>query len=228
MKLAALFSGGKDSTYSILRAQQMGHVVSCLITIIPHSAESHLLHHPNISHTKIQAESMGIPQMVARAESETIDELDLLRSVLKEAKTRFDIRGVVHGGILSEFQRSRFESAAEDAGLEVMAPLWKQDQKKYMSDLLGAGFEFVISSVSCQGLDESWLGRKVARADLAELERLSAKHGFNLSFEGGEAETFVVDCPLFEWPIKITKTQSSWDGYRGTIEILQTEKEHQC
>ncbi|MBI2128306.1 MAG: ATP-binding protein, partial [Nitrosarchaeum sp.] len=47
MKLAALFSGGKDSTYSILEAQKNGHVVKCLVTILASSDDSHLLHHPN-------------------------------------------------------------------------------------------------------------------------------------------------------------------------------------
>ena len=46
MKLAALFSGGKDSTYSIYKVKQMGHDVKCLVTIFPKSSNSHLLHFP--------------------------------------------------------------------------------------------------------------------------------------------------------------------------------------
>jgi diphthamide synthase (EF-2-diphthine--ammonia ligase) len=55
------------------------------------------------------------------------------------------------------------------------------------------------------------------------LEKLSQKHGFNLSFEGGEAETFVIDCPLFLQPIKIEKSKKIWDGYRGRFEILEAK-----
>ena len=62
MKLAALFSGGKDSTYAIFLAKKLGHTVEVLLTLNPNSEESHLLHYPNIEFTNLQAESMKIPQ----------------------------------------------------------------------------------------------------------------------------------------------------------------------
>lgn len=222
MKLAALFSGGKDSTFAILKARQMGHTVSCLVTVVPHSAESHLLHHPNIVYTKLQAESMGLPHLVAVSKGPG-DEGNLLKSLLSDAKERHSVGGVVHGGILSEFQKKNFERVAEELGLQVVVPLWKADQKQYMRQLIDSGFEFIVSSVSCDGLDESWLGKTITGQDLGRLELLSERYRFNLSFEGGEAETFVLNCPLFEWPIQITQSQRHWDGYRGTIEILDAK-----
>jgi diphthamide synthase (EF-2-diphthine--ammonia ligase) len=75
--------------------------------------------------------------------------------------------------------------------------------------------------VTSAGLDETWLGREITRDDVKQLERLSTKHGFNLTFEGGEAETFVLDCPLFYSPIVIIKANKIWDGYRGRFEITE-------
>lgn len=222
MNLAALFSGGKDSTYAIHAAQKMGHSVKCLVTILTISADSHLLHHQNIGLTALQAKSMGIPQILAISDSaETEKEVGLLRSSLQKARDEYKIDGVVHGGILSEFQKKNFEKIASDLNLQVISPIWKSDQAKYMDDLLEGGFEFVISSVSCDGLDDSWLGKKITRDDLAVLKKLAEKHGFNLSFEGGEAETFVTNCPLFSSPIKILESSKEWDGYRGIFEITQ-------
>jgi diphthine-ammonia ligase len=226
LKLAALFSGGKDSTYSIYKIMQMGHDVMCLITINPVSEESHLLHHPNIQSTIVQAQSMKMPQIMVRVDSDnTSEETSAIKSALSDAKSRYGIEGMVHGGILSQFQKGQFEGVANDLGLQVLAPIWKQDQKQYMETLLDSGFEFIITAVSCDGLDESWLGRKITKNDLATLQTLSTKYQFNLSFEGGEAETFVTNCPLFAWPIKITKSKKIWDGYRGRFEILQSEIE---
>ena len=34
--------------------------------------------------------------------------------------------------------------------------------------------------------------------NVRELESLSSRYGFNLNFEGGEAETIVVDCPIVQ------------------------------
>lgn len=224
MNLAALFSGGKDSTFSIYKAQKLGHTVTCLITILTSSPESHLLHHPNIELTKLQAKSMNIPQIVLEADSfETKKELELLKDALAKAKTEYKIEGIVHGGILSEFQKIRFESVAKSLNLQVISPIWKADQKQYMHELIDSGFEFIISAVSCDGLDESWLGKKITKNDLDTLALLSQKHKFNLSFEGGEAETFVVNCPLYSAPILIGDFKKEWDGYRGRFEILQAK-----
>ena len=65
MKLASLFSGGKDSVYAIHKAKLAGHQVECLITVFPKSSESHLLHHPNLIWTKLQSQSMKIPQLTS-------------------------------------------------------------------------------------------------------------------------------------------------------------------
>lgn len=224
MNLAALFSGGKDSTYAIYQAQKLGHTVKCLITILPNSADSHLLHHPNISQTNLQAKSMNIPQILIESDSDdTKQELQLLKEGLAKAKEDYLIDGLVHGGILSEFQKSGFESVAKDLGLEVIAPIWKKDQRQYMSDLIDSGFEFIIISVSCDGLDDSWLGKKITKQNLDSLIEKSQKYKFNLSFEGGEAETFVINCPLFSGMIEITDSHKHWDGYRGRFEILHAK-----
>ena len=92
-----------------------------------------------------------------------------------------------------------------------------------MENLLKSKFQFIIISVTSGGLDESWLGKEITTEDLITLQNLSQKNGFNLSFEGGEAETFVTNCPLFTSPIKIEKSKTSWDGYRGRFEILEAK-----
>ncbi|HWP78824.1 MAG TPA: diphthine--ammonia ligase [Candidatus Nitrosotenuis sp.] len=224
MNLAALFSGGKDSTFAIYEARRLGHVVKCLITILTPSAESHLLHHPNIEITSLQARSMKIPQITIKADStDTRMEIELIKKALKNAKTEYHVEGVLHGGILSEFQKTKFAEAAKSVNLEIIAPLWQRDQRRYMQEIIESGFEFIITSVSCDGLDRSWLGKIITKKDLEKLFELSEKFGFNVSFEGGEAETFVVNCPLYSAPIKITKSQTHWDGYRGRFQIMRAE-----
>jgi len=220
MKLAALFSGGKDSTYSIYKARQMGHDVKCLITLFPKSPNSHLLHFPNIKLTELQSETMNILHLVTELETdETNQEMNALGILLKKAKQDFQIDGLVHGGISSEFQKKRFENICKENDLNILTPLWKMNPKEYMNDLINSGFKFILTSVLSDGLDETWLGKVISISDISRLSGLSEKYGFNLNFEGGEAETFVVDCPLYSYPIKITKSEKIWDGYRGRFEI---------
>ena len=220
MKLAALFSGGKDSTYSIYKAKQMGHDVKCLVTVFPKSSNSHLLHFSTIELTKLQSKTLKIPQITLTLDSDELaEEMDALKILLERAKQDFQIEGLVHGGISSEFQKKCFEKVCKENDLEIITPLWKINAKEYMIDLIHSNFKFILTSVSSDGLDERWLGKIISMNDISQLNKLSEKYVFNLNFEGGEAETFVVDCPLYLSPIVIAKSKTIWDGYRGRFEI---------
>jgi ABC transporter with metal-binding/Fe-S-binding domain ATP-binding protein len=221
MKLAALFSGGKDSTYSIYLAKHQGHDVKCMLSVFPKSDESHLLHHPNMKWTSLQSESMKVPQITIESNSdETSTELELIEKILVRAQNEYNVEGIVHGGIKSNFQKNNFENLCQKLNLKSLAPLWESEPKQYLDDLVSSNFVFIITSVSSGGLDDSWLGKKIGKEEIKELHHLSKKFGFNLNFEGGEAETFVLNCPLFSHPIEILKEEKSWDGYRGRFEIL--------
>ncbi|MCI4432723.1 MAG: diphthine--ammonia ligase [Nitrosopumilus sp.] len=221
MKLAALFSGGKDSTYSIFLAKKQGHEVNCLLTVFPKSDESHLLHHPNLEWTHLQSQSMQIPQLTIRSESDEINnEIIVLEKILTKAMDEYLIDGIVHGGIKSQFQKEKFENLCDKLNLKLVSPVWNREPLEYMYELISSNFIFLITSVSSGGLDDLWLGKKITKNDVSVLYTLSQKFGFNLNFEGGEAETFVVDCPLFLYPIKINKERKIWDGYRGRFEIV--------
>ena len=224
MKLAALFSGGKDSTYSIYKSKNEGHSIECLVTVVPKSEESMLLHYPNLPITKLLSSSMGIPQVYTESNSnETNFETELLMTTLQKVKEDYGIEGIVQGGILSEFQKKNFNKVCEKLNLKLISPVWNQNQKQYMKDLLQDNFRFIIISVSADGLDDSWLGKEIDKDNLEKLEKLSEKFGFNLNFEGGEAETLVINCPLFSNPITIVKSQKIWDGYRGRFEIEEAK-----
>lgn len=224
MKLASLFSGGKDSMYAIDLAQKQGHQITCLLSVFAKSDESHLLHYPNLQWTKLQSESMNIPQLTINSDSDkTDDELVVLENLLNIAKEKFHIQGLVHGGIKSKFQKEKFETLCSKLDLIAIAPLWDTEPKQYMYDLIDSNFLFIMVTVSSDGLDEKWLGKSILKSDIDILKKLSDKFDFNLNFEGGEAETFVIDCPLFSNPIKINQGKKIWDGYRGRFEIVDAE-----
>ena len=221
MNLAALYSGGKDSTFSVYRALNEDHQVSCLITMLPDRDDSLFFHYPNSYCTVYQAECLGMPLISTKARCEgKKQELDTLEQALAEAKQTFSIDGIVTGGLASKFQQENFQQICNKLGLKYYSPSWSVDQMQYMQDLLANNFLIMIVGVSAAGLDERWLGRILDSSALNELESLSKKHGFSIAFEGGEAETFVLDCPIFKKRIEIRNAKKHWDGVRGYFEIL--------
>ena len=193
MKLASLFSGGKDSMYAIDLAQKQGHQITCLLSVFAKSDESHLLHYPNLQWTKLQSKSMNIPQLTIDSDSDKTDnELVVLENLLNIAKEKFHIQGLVHGGIKSKFQKEKFETLCSKLDLIAISPLWDTEPKQYMYDLIDSNFLFIMVTASSNGLDEKWLGKSILKSDIDILKKLSDKFEFNLNFEGGEAETFVI------------------------------------
>ncbi|MEM0364616.1 MAG: diphthine--ammonia ligase [Candidatus Nitrosocaldus sp.] len=216
MRLGILYSGGKDSNIAMYKAYLQGHEIACLITIIPASDESMLFHYPNAPYTSVQAECLGLPLISSISSS---DEEGLLEELLTNASERFGIDGVVTGAIASRYQYERFTSIASRVGLKHIAPCYGEDQYMHMQELLANNFSVMITSVSAYGLDASMLGRVIDADMLSRLRDLSIKYGFNLSFEGGEAETFVLDMPLFMKRIVVDCYTLHWDGVRGYVEF---------
>ena len=85
MKLAALFSGGKDSTYAMYKVMKE-HDVVCLITIKSENPDSYMFHTPNIDLAELQAEALDIPLLTFKTKGEKELELQDLENAIKEAK----------------------------------------------------------------------------------------------------------------------------------------------
>ena len=226
MKLAALYSGGKDSTFAISCAREMGHRVVCLITMYPIADDSALFHYPNSWVTAYLADAMQIPIMgfpVSGRSKE--DEMNALEEAIVQVKSLYGIEGIVHGGISSNYQKQAFEQVCRSQGISAVAPLWNNnsdsDPEAYITRLIDRGFHIIIAGVSAMGLDNKWLGREIDKESIAKLVSISKKCGLNLTFEGGEAETLVIDCPLYlKKKLQINAATTHWDGQRGIFEIL--------
>ena len=223
MRLAALYSGGKDSTFSIFKAKQAGHDIACLLSMRPSSDESLLFHYPNTWLTDLLSNAMHIPLASFKVDNASKDgEVEALEQAIISAKSVHNIDGIVHGAISSNFQNQLIKRICDNNSLEMIAPLWNIEVDGYLDELLSEKFQAIFVSVSAMGLERCWLGRALDRSSLVMLSTLSKKFGFNLALEGGEAETLVLDCPLFaKQSISIDKACVHWDGQRGIFEILE-------
>ncbi|HEX2306080.1 MAG TPA: diphthine--ammonia ligase [Nitrososphaeraceae archaeon] len=224
MKLASLYSGGKDSNYSIFEIKKRGHDVVCLISIVPMISDSLLFHFPNIRLTSTLAQAIDLPILNFQSNTSKLsDEVLILERALVSVKDEFGVQGIVHGGISSNFQKSNFEKVCKKLGLLIFSPLWNLDSSMYLHKMLDQKFEIVIVGVSALGLDREWLGKLLDHGNVKRLESLSLRYGFNLNFEGGEAETIVIDCPLYKKKFRIKQGMVRSNGDNGIFEITDYE-----
>ncbi|XP_067011966.1 uncharacterized protein [Anabrus simplex] len=211
MRAVALISGGKDSCYNMVQCVAAGHDIVALANLRPENKdELDSYMYQTVGHQGIQlyAEAMGLPLFrqptsgVAVLQEQVYtptpeDEVEDLYQLLKTVKEEVDVEAVAVGAILSDYQRIRVENVCSRLGLIALAYLWRRDQEDLLQEMIDCKVNAIVIKVAALGLSPS----KHLGITLAELQphivKMKEKYGLNICGEGGEYETFTLDCPLF-------------------------------
>ncbi|HIG95114.1 MAG: hypothetical protein QT05_C0050G0038 [archaeon GW2011_AR13] len=219
MKVAVLFSGGKDSCMASYLAKEAGHELSCLISIVSENKESYMFHTPSIEKTKKQAEVMQIPLIIQKTKGKKEIELKDLKKAIKKAKDEYHIGGIVTGALQSIYQASRIQKICNELDLECFNPLWQKDEFEYLHEIINLKFKVIIVGVFAYPLDESWLGKEINEEFIDKVKKLNQKYQIHPAGEGGEFETFTLNCPLFKKSLNITDKKISGEKNSWRMEI---------
>ena len=76
----------------------------------------------------------------------------------------------------------------------------------------------IVIGVAAYPLDQSWLGREIDKSFVGEVKKLKEKYKIHPAGEGGEFETFVLNCPLFKKSINFCS--APFNIYRRLARIL--------
>ena len=224
MKLAVLFSGGKDS-YLALQYASIGHEISCLLTLESEKEDSWMFHTPAIEWTKLQAEALDIHHLTSKTSGVKEKELEDLYLLINSAISEYSIEGVVTGALASVYQATRIQRICNRLNLWCFNPLWQMPQKVLLKELLVNNIDSVITGVAAEPLDEKWLGRHIDSESVKELVTLESTHAINPAGEGGELESFVLNAPLFKRPIRILESTKHYSNFSGRLEIKEAKLE---
>ncbi len=175
---------------------------------------SFMFHKPNIDLTKFQAEALGIRQVFANTYGKKEEELDDLEVVLKEN----NVTELVTGAVASQYQKKRIDKLCKKLDIIHTSPIWHIDPVQELTEL-SQNFKVIITQISAEGFDESFLGTIIDSNMIEKLLKIREKYKINLLFEGGEAESFVLDAPLFKKQILIKKFYKEINGMVGQFKI---------
>lgn len=218
MKSAVLFSGGKDSTMALYNSIKNGDDVKYLLSMVSKNSSSYMFHVPNINLTDLISKAVNIPLIKAETDGIKEDELKDLKAQFEILKDQ-GVEVIYTGALYSTYQKSRIEKLGEDVGLKIISPYWHVNQEEYMHEVVDAGFDVIICGVFAYGLGKEYLGRHIDNQCIEDLKKVNDKVPINLAFEGGEAETFVLDGPIFKKRIKILDADVDWHVDNGTYII---------
>lgn len=221
MRLAALYSGGKDSTFAMYLAEQMGNEILALVNIVPSDKGSWIFHTPNLSAVPSMAEAMGLPLVTAESDGSEEGDMDALRRALEG----LDVDGVVVGALWSDYQWDRMNRVLGELDMVMVAPLWRKDQDMVYDEMVSAGIEAIVVGVFAEGLGEEWLGRRLDMDAKKELMRLRDRFGISIMGEGGEYESMTLDSPMHLKRLSIKEARKEMSRNSGTYDVTSLSLE---
>eukprot|EP01084_Bolivina_argentea_P048175 88770_1 len=146
---------------------------------------------------------------------DSVDEVEDMFLLLQEIKHKHpEINAVSTGAILSNYQRNRVESVCDRLNLVNLSYLWQRtDQNILLKEMINNDINAIIIKCASMGLlPNEFLGKSIQDDIIYDkLLELGDLYGMNVCGEGGEYETFVIDCPLFK-KFKISIDESSICG----------------
>ena len=194
--IACSWSGGKDSCYALMQAIKQGNQLKALVNMMNENGRISRSHGLPLSILQQQASAINVP-IIATPTSWNDYKLHFINT-LHQIKQQHHIEAMVFGDIDLQPHRDWEEMVCAEAGLTAMLPLWQQDRRELVNQMIQSGIEAVIVSCNPQ-MGESFLGRSINHELVDELE----KAGIDACGENGEYHTVVVNCPLFSKPVQL-------------------------
>ncbi|NXE79205.1 DPH6 ligase, partial [Cochlearius cochlearius] len=215
------YSGGKDSCYNMMQCVAAGHQIVALANLRPaentgQTDELDSYMYQTVGHHAVDlyADALDLPLYRGFIKGSSVntgrvyttcqeDEVEDLYHLLKLVKDKERVEGVSVGAILSDYQRVRVEDVCRRLNLQPLAYLWRQNQEILLKEMISSNIQAIIIKVAAFGLDpDKHLGKTLDQMEPYLLE-LSEKYGVHVCGEGGEYETFTLDCPLFKKKIVV-------------------------
>lgn len=225
MKIAALISGGKDSLLAYSESKKLGYDIVYFICLFPKNKESYMFHSINLHIVKHIAYSCDIPLIYKETNGIKEKELEDLEQIFLHLKKYHQIDGICSGAIFSNYQKKRIDNICHSLNLISITPLWNKNSNILLNEIANT-MDVRIVSVSADGFNESWLGKKITKESIKELNVMRKKYGINIIGEGGEFETIVLDAPYYKYKINILEFKKKWFTNYGyyLIQKISLEK----
>jgi uncharacterized protein (TIGR00290 family) len=193
-KVVVSWTGGKDGCFACYKAISEGFEVSHLLNF--RDMKKRRSHEINPDLLNAQSKAIGIPIIQIGFESYEQEFKKVIRNLNESGA---GIEGAVFGHI--ETHKELVDRICNDLGINLLLPLWKQNSEQIITDFIDAGFEAIIVSVKADLFGKEWLGRKIDKKFVSDLN--SYDKAIDPCGENGEFHTFVTDGPMFKNKLRI-------------------------
>jgi diphthine-ammonia ligase len=202
IRLACSWSGGKDSCFALIRRLRSTPLaeLAVVVNMMNENGKISRSHGLPASLLNEQAANLNVP-LIATPTSWGDYEKNFI-TTLERVKHEFGVTHMVFGDIDLQPHRDWEEKVCASAGVVPLLPLWQEERKALVTEMLAEGIECTI--VSCNDtMGERFLGLQLDRNIVDELEQM----GIDVCGENGEFHTVVTHCSLFKKKINLPASQ---------------------
>ncbi len=225
------WTGGKDSCYSCYRAIKAGLEVRYLASMINTHIGRLALHYVTADVLRAQAAAIGIPLFEQWLEiPATVNHEERFEDYYvkyKEMLQRLKALGITGGvfgdvSIGNQFAQThwdRVEEFCRPVGIKPFRPLWGQNREGMLREMVDAGFKILIV-VADNDLATDLLG-KVLDHDVIDYLKRRYENPPQQTHARIYYHTFVVDGPLFQSRLEVTKSKKVIEGNIAYLDISE-------
>jgi uncharacterized protein (TIGR00290 family) len=218
VRVAASWSGGKDSCLACFKAIQEGFEVSNLLTMMTSDGKSnfHLIKNDLLD---AQADALRIPMTKQKTAPGAYEQE--FKKALAKLKTE-GVQGLVTGDIyeVPMHESGWLDRICREADLKPIKPLWNRDTRQILHEFINTGFKAVVIRVNTALLGSEWLGRRLNEKFFEDIAKIG---NVDPCGERGEYHTLVTDGPLFNKRIEILESRKTTLSGSSYLEIEQFE-----
>ena len=185
-RCVTLFTGGKESVFSILKARELGYEVEELIFL---EKPGFSVHKVNIQAVKDVAQMLGYKLKVLKVSNELSEDKSLI-TYLERSKEQ-GITALVTGNVKIEENHNIYAELCEKVGLELVEPLYNRDTLELLLKYAEIGLDFLIIGIRKNSLSPEWLGKTITRENFEIFLAEALSNGIDPCGEYGEYHTIV-------------------------------------
>jgi len=184
----ALFTGGKESVFSILKTIESGYKIEELLFL---EKPGFSVHKANLPAVKAVAKMLGYELKTISVSNELLEDKSLI-NYLKEQKMK-GLNALVTGNVKLEENHEIHASLCKRVGLKLVEPLRGKDTLELLIEYSKIGMQFMVIGIRNEELDHKWLGATISEQNIENfLEEVLSK-GIDPCGEYGEYHSIVTE-----------------------------------
>ncbi len=192
-KAVVLFSGGKDSVYSLIKASEEYEIVS-ILTMVDETGNVQLTDGIELNNKIIRDLAKTYPypyeEVFVKSEKEYLKDMV---SQIKQVLKRLGVSTVITGDLDHE---EGMDKVLDKEGIVVVSPAGEffreHGAQKYIDEISKAGIQLIVSGIRGESLPQEILGKEFNK----QVVNIIKEKGLDITGEDGEFQTLVYSAPL--------------------------------